>query len=330
MMGSDTFIIVAFICSDSSTPDVLASATSFSKYGIKWLMLMHEESRTSPSCSLSPSFMTVVLPSDSNSIFTVSAFDMTTDCSLPKKSPDVICATEVLLAGVHGPSFLGFAMQFSFTGAATRRSEFPSRRTGFTALPRTLAYRALLSFSSAVFASHTKLGTSYPWAWSSAMHSTSCGIEALTLGNLITFAAAVLHNSPSAARLSGTLCSGLSLSGKSASTRAATEMSLFSTAMPYGSVKRLMIGRKAYVASIGASSVSVYTILCPLLIERIPAGKRKLAVAPMERNVQAATGEQNGTRARTSAALAPTWRNERPRLAILETTIVAPWVSFKL
>ena len=32
---------------------------------------------------------------------------------------------EVLLAGVHGPSFLGFAMQFSFTGAATRRSEFP-------------------------------------------------------------------------------------------------------------------------------------------------------------------------------------------------------------
>ena len=38
--------------------------------GIKWLMLMDEESRTSPSCSLSPSFMTVVLPSDSNSIFT--------------------------------------------------------------------------------------------------------------------------------------------------------------------------------------------------------------------------------------------------------------------
>jgi len=41
---------------------------------------------------------------------------------------------------------------------------------------------------------------------------------------------------------------------------------------------------------------------------------------PMERNVQAATVEQNGTRARTIAALAPTWRNERPRLAILETT----------
>ena len=39
--------------------------------------------------------------------------------------------------------------------------------------------------------------------------------------------------------------------------RAASEMSLDSTLIPAGSVKVRMIGSKAYVASIGASSVSV-------------------------------------------------------------------------
>ena len=43
--------------------------------------------------------------------------------------------------------------------------------------------------------------------------------------------------------------------------RDATEMSAASTATPAGSVKRLMIGSRAYVASAGASSVIVYRIL---------------------------------------------------------------------
>ena len=37
---------------------------------------------------------------------TVSAFDMTTDCSLPKKSPDVICATEYVLCSVYEPCLM--------------------------------------------------------------------------------------------------------------------------------------------------------------------------------------------------------------------------------
>jgi hypothetical protein len=34
-----------------------------------------------------------------------------------------------------------------------RLSEFPSLKTGFTALPKTLAYLALMAFSSSVFGS---------------------------------------------------------------------------------------------------------------------------------------------------------------------------------
>jgi hypothetical protein len=51
--------------------------------------------------------------------------------------------------------------------------------------------------------------------------------------------------------------SSLRYSGNSASTRADTEMSAFSMSIPAGAVKVRTIGRKAQVASSGASSVSV-------------------------------------------------------------------------
>ena len=77
------------------------------------------------------------------------------------------------------------------------------------------------------------------------------------LGSLITFAPGIFTISPSSARLSFTRCAGVRRSGNWHRMRAATEMSIFSTEMPAGSVKRRMMGSSAYVASIGASSVCV-------------------------------------------------------------------------
>jgi replicative DNA helicase len=76
-------------------------------------------------------------------------------------------------------------------------------------------------------------------------------------GSLITFAPGVLTISPSSPSVSRTRCAGVRRSENCARMRAATEMSIFSTATPAGSVKRRMMGSSAYVASIGASSQCV-------------------------------------------------------------------------
>ena len=172
---------------------------------------------------------------------------------------DATCVAE---SPDHAPILCGCARAYALTGAATRRSELPSRSTGFTAEPSTLAYRALVSFSASDNASPLgKGGTSKPLALSSAMTASSCGTDAETLGSLTMFARGVFAISPSAARTSGRLCEGASLSGNAASTRLAREMSAASTATPLGARNRRTIGRNARVASAGASSVSVYQIL---------------------------------------------------------------------
>ena len=56
-----------------------------------------------------------------------------------KKSPSFIDATCDLQSVDHLPSLCGFRCAYALTGPATRRSELPSRRTGLTAEPRTLA-----------------------------------------------------------------------------------------------------------------------------------------------------------------------------------------------
>jgi hypothetical protein len=53
----------------------------------------------------------------------------------------------------HGMSLCGCACANALTGPATRRSLLPSRSTGFTALPSTLAYVAFAAFSASVFGS---------------------------------------------------------------------------------------------------------------------------------------------------------------------------------
>lgn len=77
------------------------------------------------------------------------------------------------------------------------------------------------------------------------------------LGSLMMLAVGCLTISPSSASVSRTRCAGVRRSGNCAMMRAATEMSIFSTTIPAGSVKRRTMGSSAYVASIGASSVCV-------------------------------------------------------------------------
>ncbi len=85
MMGSEIFIIVAFRCSDSSTPWAIASAISLAKKSRSARRLITEEAIDlavfdGDTLSLS----TVVLPSRSrSSILSEPAFSMTADCSLP-------------------------------------------------------------------------------------------------------------------------------------------------------------------------------------------------------------------------------------------------------
>ncbi len=81
--------------------------------------------------------------------------------------------------------------------------------------------------------------------------------DALMLGSLMMLVSGSSVSRPSSARLSGTRCPSLRNSGNSPRMRAATEMSLVVTLMPAGLVKARTIGRKAQVASNGASSVKV-------------------------------------------------------------------------
>ncbi|MNF08892.1 hypothetical protein D3C80_2094200 [compost metagenome] len=76
-------------------------------------------------------------------------------------------------------------------------------------------------------------------------------------GSLMMLASACKVFLPSSARVLGARCSGVSDSGNSPSTRAATEMSLSVTLMPAGAANVRMMGKKEAVARRGASSVRV-------------------------------------------------------------------------
>jgi hypothetical protein len=89
------------------------------------------------------------------------------------------------------------------------------------------------------------------------MQAINCETEALMFGSLMMLVSGLSVSRPSSARLSGSFCASLRNSGNSPITRAATEMSLSVTAMPAGAVNARTIGKKAKVASIGASSVRV-------------------------------------------------------------------------
>ena len=74
MIGSDTFIIVAFRCSESSTPSARASSISFAKNACSARRLIIEAPPGRPPPTLTPSLSTVVAPSASvNSMRSVPA-----------------------------------------------------------------------------------------------------------------------------------------------------------------------------------------------------------------------------------------------------------------
>jgi hypothetical protein len=89
------------------------------------------------------------------------------------------------------------------------------------------------------------------------MAAFSWGTEALMLGSLMMFASGVFASRPNSASASSIFCSSVSLSGKFAMIRPASEMSRVSTSTPSGAVNAFRIGRSDLVANAGASSVLV-------------------------------------------------------------------------
>ena len=173
MMGSETFIIVAFKWREKSTPSFLACAICWAKKAPRAFLLMKVASRISLACRVVFSFRTTtwaalaiasgVAPAGAgagtNSRRTLVAAGTVIDFSLEKKSSCPMVATLVFEVGSQAPMECGCLRAYSLTAFGARRSELPSRSTGLTAEPMTLAYRALASFSPAVVATSGKFGS---------------------------------------------------------------------------------------------------------------------------------------------------------------------------
>ena len=161
MIGSETFIIVAFRCTEKSTPCSLASATCSARNRSSAARRMTAASRTSPARSAMPSLSTVTLPSAATcSIAPTPSAAAVTDCSVERKSPPDIVATCDLESGDHAPIECGCLRAKALADAGARRSELPSRSTGLTALPFTASY--VMRTGSA--GSSGRSGIAYPLA----------------------------------------------------------------------------------------------------------------------------------------------------------------------
>ncbi len=138
MIGSDTFIIVAFRCTENRTPASRAAAIWSARNVCSAARRMTAASTTSPSCTGKSSFRTVTVPSAATcSIRIVPARAIVVDCSVARKSPSVIVTTRERDCGDQAPIECGWRWAKALTEAGARRSELPSRRTGFTADPLT-------------------------------------------------------------------------------------------------------------------------------------------------------------------------------------------------
>ena len=138
--GSETFIIVAFKCNENNTPDLAASAICSLKNLRRAATLMNVASATSLSSSLISDFRDVTAPSLlTNSLTAVPACAalIVVDFSFEKKSSPSIDATCVSESDDQVPIECGCLRANSLTALGARRSEFPSRSNGLTALPLT-------------------------------------------------------------------------------------------------------------------------------------------------------------------------------------------------
>src|SRR5579871_4598605 len=118
---------------------------------------MTAQSIISPLVSGILCFRTFAAPAESTNSMRTSVAELTvTDFSLPKKSLLLMWATRVTEPGPSGPDlgqgfiFVGCFRANAFTDQGARRSELPSRNTGFTAEPRTPAYRTCTARCSSV------------------------------------------------------------------------------------------------------------------------------------------------------------------------------------
>ena len=138
MIGSETFIIVAFRWTEKSRSCSRASATCSARNSWSAARRITAASITSPASSGTDSLSTVTSPPAATcSIRTSPSSATVADRSVERKSPSPIVATCVRESGDHAPIECGCDLAKALTGAGARRSELPSRSTGFTAEPFT-------------------------------------------------------------------------------------------------------------------------------------------------------------------------------------------------
>ncbi len=150
-IGSDTFIIVALRCTENSTPASLAAATCSARNAVRAALRITAASTISPACTGNSGLRTVTVPSAATcSIRTSVGAARVTETSECRKSPSSIVVTRDAESADHSPIECGCFFAKFFTDAGARRSELPSRSTGFTALPFTESYAARAAFSASV------------------------------------------------------------------------------------------------------------------------------------------------------------------------------------
>jgi hypothetical protein len=108
MIGSETFIIVAFMCSENSVPSCLGAFDLLGEEGVERLRGHVGGVDDGAGGIADPSFRTVSVPAAVvSTIFAVAALSSVADTSLERKSPPDMEATRVLLSGDQSPMRCG-------------------------------------------------------------------------------------------------------------------------------------------------------------------------------------------------------------------------------
>lgn len=111
MIGSETFIIVAFRCTENRTSSALARATWAVKNSRSAATRMTAASTTSPARTGTDSRSTVVVPSSpASSMRSEPASPITTDFSVERKSSTPMVATFVFESALQAPMRCGWAL----------------------------------------------------------------------------------------------------------------------------------------------------------------------------------------------------------------------------
>ncbi len=111
MIGSETFIIVAFRCTENRTPSALARATCAVRNSRSAATRSTEASTTSSFFTGTDSRSTVVVPSSpTSSIRRAPSSAITTDFSVERKSFSPMVATLVLDSPVQAPMRCGWVL----------------------------------------------------------------------------------------------------------------------------------------------------------------------------------------------------------------------------